>query len=62
MENLFFDVELADYINRLEEIEMLVRKVEKNPEILDILEIRELENIYHYYCESNRKDEKNWNI
>lgn len=58
MKNQFFDAEIADRAAIQDRIEMLVRKIEKDPEIIDSLELWELVNINHYYDEVIRKKEK----
>lgn len=58
MKNQFFDAELADQIAEQDRIELLVRKIEEDPAVLETLEICELLAVNHYYEEIIRKNEE----
>lgn len=58
MKNPFFDVKIAEQTAEQDRIELLVRRIEKNPAILDTLELCELLAANHYYDEIIRKKEE----
>lgn len=58
MRNHFFDAKLAEQVAEQDRIELLVRKIEEDPAILDTLVICELLAVNHYYDEIIRKKEE----
>lgn len=58
MKNQFFDAKLADQIAEQGRVELLAKKIEEDPAVIDTLELWELVAINHYYDEVIRKNEE----